>query len=64
MALLTGTRLGFGQGASKKLTPFSRITVSPKINLILQRVPKNRSYSSNIEPGKINIEVEGNKLNI
>lgn len=66
MALLTGTRLGFGQELQKKLTPFSRITVSPKINLILQKGTKEsiRVVYSNIEPGKINIEVEGNKLNI
>jgi Putative auto-transporter adhesin, head GIN domain len=65
-ALLAGSSLAFGQKIEKKLNPFSRITVSPKINLILNKGTEEsvRIVYSNINPTKINIEVKGNKLSI
>lgn len=66
MALLAGSNLSFGQEIQKKLNPFSKITVSPKINLILEQGAEEsiRILYSNIDAGKINVEVDGNKLNI
>jgi Putative auto-transporter adhesin, head GIN domain len=65
-ALLTNSGFVLGQEIQKKLSPFSKITVSPKINLILQKGSEEsiRIIYSNIDRGKINVEVEGNKLNI
>jgi hypothetical protein len=65
-ALLASSTLSFGQEIQKKLNPFSKITVSPKINLILEKGTEEsiRIVYSNIDPGKINVEVEGNKLNV
>ncbi len=64
--LVTSGSSSFAQEFEKKLSSFSRITVSPKINLILQKGDQEsiRVIYSNINPGKINIEVEGNKLNL
>ncbi len=64
--LVTSGSSSFAQEFEKKLSSFSRITVSPKINLILQKGDQEsiRIIYSNINPGKINIEVEGNKLNL
>jgi len=66
IALLTGSSLSFGQEIQKKLSPFSKITVSPKINLILEKGSEEsiRILYTNIDAGKINVEVEGNKLSI
>lgn len=65
-ALVAGSTVCFAQEFEKKLSPFSRITVSPKINLILQKGDHEsiRVTYSNVNPGKINIVVEGNKLNL
>ena len=65
-ALLASSTLSFGQEIQKKLNPFNKITVSPKINLILEEGTEEsiRIVYSNIEPGKINVEVEGNKLSV
>lgn len=66
IALFTGSSLSFGQEIQKKLSPFSKITVSPKINLILEKGSEEsiRILYTNIDAGKINAEVEGNKLSI
>ncbi len=65
-ALVAGSTVCFAQEFEKKLSSFSRITVSPKINLILQQGSEEsiRVTYSNINAGKINIEVDGNKLNL
>jgi len=65
-ALLTTSSFGYSQEFEKKLSSFSKITVSPKINLILQQGSEEsiRVTYSNINAGKINVEVEGNKLNL
>jgi hypothetical protein len=65
-ALVTASSFAVGQKIEKKLTPFSKITVSPKINLILHKGTEEsiRILYSNINPAKINVEVKGNKLSI
>jgi hypothetical protein len=65
-ALVISGSASFGQEFEKKLSPFSRITVSPKINLVLEKGDQEsiRVTYSNINSGKINIVVEGNKLNL
>jgi hypothetical protein len=50
----------------RKVPTFDKISVSPKINLVLEKGDKEsvRITYSNISPGKINVEVVGNKLKI
>jgi len=50
----------------RKVPAFDKISVSPKINLVLEKGEKEsvRIAYSNISPGKINVEVVGNKLRI
>jgi len=50
----------------RKVTSFDKISVSPKINLVLVKGDKEsvRIAYNNISPGKINVEVVGNKLRI
>jgi hypothetical protein len=63
-ALLTANGFAIGQNIEKKLTPFSKITVSPKINLILQKGSEEsvRIVYSHIDRSAINVEVRGSKL--
>jgi len=65
-ALLAASSFAFGQEIKKNLRPFNKITVSPKINLILQKGSEEsiRITYSNIDPAKINVVVEGNKLSL
>lgn len=60
------TSLSFAQEFEKELGSFDKIIVSPKINLILERGDHEsiRIKSSNIEPGKINVEIINNKLHL
>ncbi len=55
-----------GQEISRDLKSFSRIIVSPKINLILEQgeSEKIRLTHSNVDSDKINIKVQGNTLRI
>jgi hypothetical protein len=50
----------------RKVPSFDKISVSPKINLVLEKGEKEsvRIKYSNIQPGKIYVEVVGNKLRI
>ena len=50
----------------RKVPSFNKISVSPKINLVLEKGDKEsvRISYSNIKPGKIYVEVVGNKLRI
>jgi hypothetical protein len=50
----------------RKVPAFDKISVSPKIGLVLEKGEKEsvRLVYSNISPGKINVEVVGNKLRI
>lgn len=50
----------------RKVPSFDKISVSPKINLVLENGAKESVHItySNISPGKINVEVTGNKLRI
>lgn len=50
----------------RKVPSFDKISVSPKINLVLEKGDKEsvRVAYSNISPGKINVEVVGSKLRI
>ena len=58
--------LTYGQEIKRDLKEFNRITVSPKINLILEQGSKEsiRLVYNRVEPDKINIEVKGKKLKI
>ncbi len=50
----------------RKVPSFDKISVSPKISLVLEKGDKEsvRIVYTNISPGKINVEVVGNKLRI
>lgn len=50
----------------RKVPSFNKISVSPKINLVLEKGDKEsvRISYSNVQPGKIYVEVVGNKLRI
>lgn len=63
-ALLSASGLAVAQQIEEKLNPFSKITVSPKINLILQKGSEEsvRIVYSNIDRSAINVEVRGSKL--
>ncbi|MBX2900032.1 MAG: DUF2807 domain-containing protein [Cyclobacteriaceae bacterium] len=54
------------QEIEKKLRPFSKITVSPKINLVLTQGTEEsiRIVYSNINAAQINVQAEGEKLRI
>ena len=66
-ALILGLSvLTYGQEIRKDLKEFNSITVSPKINLILEQGSKEsiRLVYNRVSPDKINIEVKGKKLRI
>lgn len=50
----------------RKVPSFDKVSVSPKINLVLEKGDKEsvRIVYNNISSGKINVEVVGNKLRI
>ncbi len=54
------------QEFEKELMPFNKITVSPKINLVLTQGDQEsiKLFYSNIEPAQINVVVEGDKLKV
>ncbi len=63
---ISSLNFSFAQEFEKELGSFDKIIVSPKINLILERGDREsiRIKSSNIEPGKINVEIINNKLHL
>mgnify|MGYP003576375323 CR=1 FL=1 len=66
-ALLTLTvQIAKAQEISRELKSFSKIVVSPKINLILEQGEQEniRLTYSNVDPSKINIKVQGNTLRV
>ena len=66
-ALLTLTvQITKAQEISRELKSFSKIVVSPKINLILEQGEQEniRLTYSNVDPSKINIKVQGNTLRV
>ena len=65
--LVLGVQLAVGQEEiSRDLKSFSKVIVSPKINLILEKGDQEsiRLVYSNVSPDKINIRVQGNTLRI
>lgn len=65
--LVLGVQLAVGQEEiSRDLKSFSKVVVSPKINLILEKGDQEsiRLVYSNVSPDKINIRVQGNTLRI
>ena len=65
--LILGVQLAMGQEEiSRDLKSFSKVIVSPKINLILEKGDQEsiRLAYSNVSPDKINIRVQGNTLRI
>jgi len=63
---VTLTGITHAQELRKDLDSFSKITVSPKINLVLNKGNREsiRIKYSNVSPDKINVEVSRNRLRI
>jgi hypothetical protein len=66
IVLCTAPALAFAQEIKKDLRFFSEVIVSPKINLILERGEREsiRIVYAQVDPEKINIEQEGDRLKL
>ncbi|MEY4929816.1 MAG: hypothetical protein RI909_540 [Bacteroidota bacterium] len=66
LLLATGILAFAQEEVIRKVPSFDKISVSPKINLVLEKGEKEsvRIVYSNVSSGKINVEVVGNKLKI
>lgn len=66
VALVIAAQFSIAQEINRELKSFSKIVVSPKVNLILEKGDQEsiRLVYSNVSPDKINISVKGNTLRV